>query len=415
MQIGMIGAGRMGANLVRRLLLDGHDCVVYDVDTEAVEKLAADGAVGTTSLSEFTAALEIPRVAWIMVPAANTPATIADLSLYFQPADIIIDGGNSMWQDDVDTAVTLAKQGIHFVDVGTSGGVWGLERGYSLMIGGESEVVSYLEPIFDTIAPGVDAAPRTRGHQGATKPGEKGWLHCGPNGAGHFVKMVHNGIEYGMMAAMAEGIGILQAAGAGLPAGPETGETKLGGDAETAPMRNGRYYRYDLDIAAVAEVWRRGSVISSWLGDLTANALSVDPALEAFAGRVSDSGEGRWAAQAAVELGVPANTITASLYARFASQGNDQFPNRVLSAMRAEFGGHAEQLDTAGAGGSGTGGSSATTTGRSSASSSGPSAASPTAGSNGSAKSGAAADAAKAGTAKAGAGPAGSGDDDPEG
>ncbi len=338
MQVGMIGAGRMGANLVRRLLLDGHDCVVYDVDEEAVEKLAAEGAVGTHSISDFTAALETPRVAWIMVPVAHTESTIAELSRYFQPADIIIDGGNSMWQDDVDTAVALAKQGLHFVDVGTSGGVWGLERGYSLMIGGEADVVSYLEPVFDTIAPGIDAAPRTRGKQGQPKPGEKGWLHCGPNGAGHFVKMVHNGIEYGMMAALAEGIGILEAANAG--------KVERDADAETTPMRDGKYYRYDFDTAAVAEVWRRGSVISSWLGDLTAHALSVDGQLEDFSGRVSDSGEGRWTAQAAIELGVPANTITASLYARFASQGNDQFPNKVLSALRAEFGGHMEKLST---------------------------------------------------------------------
>jgi 6-phosphogluconate dehydrogenase len=338
MQVGMIGAGRMGANLVRRLLLDGHDCVVYDVDDEAVEKLAAEGAVGTHSIGDFTAALTTPRVAWVMVPAARTESTIGELGLYLQPNDIVIDGGNSNWQDDVDTAVRLAKQGIHFVDIGTSGGVWGLERGYSLMIGGETDVVSYLEPIFDTIAPGFDAAPRTRGRQGPPQPGEKGWLHCGPNGAGHFVKMVHNGIEYGMMAAIAEGLGILHAAGAGREDG-----TERDGDAETTPLRNGRYYRYDLDTAAVAEVWRRGSVISSWLGDLTAHALSVDPDLSQYSGRVSDSGEGRWTAQAAVELGVPAHTITAALYARFASQGNDLFLNKVLSALRAEFGGHAEK------------------------------------------------------------------------
>ncbi|MEL6984625.1 MAG: phosphogluconate dehydrogenase (NAD(+)-dependent, decarboxylating) [Actinomycetota bacterium] len=347
MQVGMIGAGRMGANLVRRLLLDGHDCVVYDVDTEAVEKLAAEGAVGTYSIAEFTAALETPRVAWIMVPAAHTEGTITELARYFQPADIIIDGGNSMWQDDVDMAVTLAKQGLHFVDIGTSGGVWGLERGYSLMIGGEAEVVSYLEPIFDTIAPGIDAAPRTQGKQGQPKPGEKGWLHCGPNGAGHFVKMVHNGIEYGMMAALSEGLGILQAADAGLP---DRGASR-DADAETTPLRDGKYYRYDFDTAAIAEVWRRGSVISSWLGDLTAHALSVDGDLDGFSGRVSDSGEGRWTAQAAIELGVPASTITASLYARFASQGNDLFTNKVLSAQRAEFGGHVEKVET-GIGGS---------------------------------------------------------------
>ncbi len=365
MQVGMIGAGRMGANLVRRLLLDGHDCVVYDVDEEAVEKLAAEGAVGTHSIAEFTNALETPRVAWIMVPAAHTESTISELSLYFQPADIIIDGGNSMWQDGVDTAITLAKQGINFVDVGTSGGVWGLERGYSLMIGGEADVVSYLEPVFDTIAPGFDAAPRTRGRQGQPTAGEKGWLHCGPNGAGHFVKMVHNGIEYGMMAAISEGLGILKAADAGM--------LDREADAETTPMRNGRYYRYDIDTAAVAEVWRRGSVISSWLGDLTAHALSVDADLEAFTGRVSDSGEGRWTAQAAIELGVPANTITASLYARFASQGNDLYANRVLSALRAEFGGHIEKTEDSAATTSTSAGSSSTTTSSTGSASTGPS------------------------------------------
>ena len=339
MQVGMIGAGRMGANLVRRLLLDGHDCVVFDLDDEAVEKLAAEGAVGTHTIADFTAALTTPRVVWVMVPAAHTEPTITELALYLQPSDIVIDGGNSNWQDDVDLAVRLAKQGIHFVDIGTSGGVWGLERGYSLMIGGEKDVVSYLEPVFDTIAPGFDAAPRTRGRQGPPKAGEKGWLHCGPNGAGHFVKMVHNGIEYGMMAAIAEGLGILQAAGAGRDDAAERD-----GDAETSPLRNARYYRYDIDTAAVAEVWRRGSVISSWLGDLTAHALSVDPDLEAYSGRVSDSGEGRWTVQAATELGVPAHTISSSLYARFASQGNDLFLNKVLSALRAEFGGHTEKV-----------------------------------------------------------------------
>ena len=335
MQIGMVGIGRMGANLVRRLMLGGHQAVAYDLDGEAVDKLAAEGAIGTHSLAEFAAALEAPRVAWVMVPAAFSGATIDRLAAHFEPGDIIIDGGNSMWQDDVDNAAELAEQGIHFVDIGTSGGVFGLERGFSLMIGGEDRIVERLSPIFETIAPGIDAAPRTAGLDGPPRPGEQGWLHCGPNGAGHFVKMVHNGIEYGMMAAIAEGLAILDAA--------DAGTEQRQADAETSPLRNPRYYRYDFDTAAVAEVWRRGSVISSWLVDLTAHALSNDAALESFAGRVSDSGEGRWTAQAAVELGVPANTITASLFERFASQGNDGYANKVLSAMRHEFGGHGER------------------------------------------------------------------------
>ncbi len=334
-QIGMYGIGRMGANLVRRLMLAGHQCVVYDHDTEAVDKLAAEGATPTYSLAEFTRALEPPRVGWVMVPAAVTGDVLAELARYFQPDDVLIDGGNSMWHDDVDRAAALADEMIHFLDIGTSGGVYGLERGFSLMIGGETEIVERLQPIFDVLAPGVDAVSRTGGATGEPRPGEKGWLHCGPNGAGHFVKMVHNGIEYGMMAAIAEGLGILEAADAGL-AERET-------NAETTPLRDPQYYCYDIDTAAVAEVWRRGSVISSWLGDLTARAMANDPALDAFAGRVSDSGEGRWTVQAAVELGVPAHTITASLYERFASRGNDLFVNKVLSAMRAEFGGHAEK------------------------------------------------------------------------
>ena len=337
MQVGMVGIGRMGANLVRRLTLGGHDCVVYDVDAEAVDKMAAEGAVGTHSIAEFTAALETPRVGWIMVPAAFTRSTITELARYFQPGDVIIDGGNSMWQDDVDIAAELADDGIHFVDIGTSGGVFGLERGFSLMIGGEDEIVERLEPVFDTIAPGFDASERTPGVTGDPRPGEKGWLHCGPHGAGHFVKMVHNGIEYGMMAAIAEGLGILKAADAGL--------AERQADAETTPLRDPQYYCYDIDTSAVAEVWRRGSVISSWLGDLTAHAMSIDPHLDTFAGRVSDSGEGRWTVQAAVELGVPANTITASLYQRFASRGNDVFVNKVVSAMRSEFGGHGEKSE----------------------------------------------------------------------
>ncbi|MEM8925687.1 MAG: phosphogluconate dehydrogenase (NAD(+)-dependent, decarboxylating) [Actinomycetota bacterium] len=335
MQVGMIGVGRMGANLVRRLLLGGHEAVVFDVDAESVDKMAAEGAVATYTLAEFTAALEAPRVGWIMVPAAFTQDTIHELAGHFEPDDVIIDGGNSMWQDDVDTATVLKAQGIDFVDIGTSGGVFGLERGFSLMIGGADEVVARLTPVFDTLAPGIDAAPRTEGLEGPPRPGEQGWLHCGGHGAGHFVKMVHNGIEYGMMAALAEGLAILDAADAGL--------RSREADAETTPLRDPQYYCYDIDTQAVAEVWRRGSVISSWLGDLTAHAMSVDPRLEHFSGRVSDSGEGRWTVQAAVELGVPASTITDALYDRFASRGNDIFANKVVSAMRSEFGGHAEK------------------------------------------------------------------------
>lgn len=337
MQLGMVGIGRMGANLVRRLMLDGHTTVAYDVDHEAVDKIAAEGATATHSVAEFAEALSTPRVAWIMVPAAFTPQTIESVAEHFEAGDIIIDGGNSMWQDDVDTSARLTERGIHFVDVGTSGGIFGLERGFSLMIGGQKEVVKQLEPLFDTIAPGIDSIPRTDGIEGPPRPGEKGWLHCGGSGAGHFVKMVHNGIEYGMMAAIAEGLGILEAADAG------TQERQA--DAETTPLRDPQYYRYDIDTQAVAEVWRRGSVISSWLGDLTAHAMSVDPHLETFAGRVSDSGEGRWTVQAAVELGVPAHTITASLFERFASRGNDEFANKVISAMRQEFGGHHEKTE----------------------------------------------------------------------
>jgi 6-phosphogluconate dehydrogenase len=335
MQIGMVGIGRMGANLVRRLLLGGHDVVAYDVDAEAVDKIAAEGAIGTHTIAEFANELSTPRVAWIMVPAALTGQTIRDVAYHLQPGDIIIDGGNSMWQDSVDRANELARRGIHFVDIGTSGGVFGLERGFSLMIGGRDEVIEHLNPVFATIAPGIDSAPRTGGRTGAPEPGEQGWLHCGGHGAGHFVKMVHNGVEYGMMAAIAEGLAILDAADAGT-------ETRQA-DAETTPLRDPQYYRYDFDTSAVAEVWRRGSVVSSWLVDLTAHALSKDPALGKFEGRVSDSGEGRWTAQAAVDLGVPAHTITASLFERFASRGNDEFANKVLSAMRSEFGGHNEK------------------------------------------------------------------------
>ena len=335
MQFGMVGIGRMGAGLVRRAMEDGHEAVAYDINREPVEAIAAEGATGAFTLEEFAAALSTPRVAWVMVPAAFTGATVDKVADVFEAGDIIIDGGNSMWQDDVDKAAELKEKGIHYVDIGTSGGVYGLERGFSLMIGGEKDIVASLEPLFDTIAPGVETAERTLDDDGPLRPGEKGWLHCGPNGAGHFVKMVHNGIEYGMMAAVAEGLGILEAADAGT-------EVRQA-DAETTPLRDPQYYQYDFDLPAVAEVWRRGSVISSWLIDLTAHALAVDPNLDAFAGRVSDSGEGRWTVQAAIELGVPAGTIVSSLSDRFSSRGNADYTNKIVSAQRKEFGGHHEK------------------------------------------------------------------------
>lgn len=335
MQFGMVGIGRMGEGLVRRAMEDGHEAVAYDINREPVEAIAAEGATGTFTLEEFAAALSTPRVAWVMVPAAFTGATVDKVADVFEAGDIIIDGGNSMWQDDVDKAAELKEKGIHYVDIGTSGGVYGLERGFSLMIGGEKDIVASLEPLFDTIAPGVETAERTLDDDGPLRPGEKGWLHCGPNGAGHFVKMVHNGIEYGMMAAVAEGLGILEAADAGT-------EVRQA-DAETTPLRDPQYYQYEFDLPAVAEVWRRGSVISSWLIDLTAHALAVDPNLDAFAGRVSDSGEGRWTVQAAIELGVPAGTIVSSLSDRFSSRGNADYTNKIVSAQRKEFGGHHEK------------------------------------------------------------------------
>ena len=338
MQVGMVGVGRMGANLVRRLMRDGHSCVAYDVNRESVEEVAAEGATGTYEIKEFVDALQTPRVVWVMVPVAFAESTIQEIAEHLEPGDIIIDGGNSMWQDDVDRAKALASRQVHYVDIGTSGGVFGLERGFALMIGGEPEIIRHLEPVFDTLAPGIEAAERTPDVEGAPRPGEKGWLHCGPAGAGHFVKMVHNGIEYGMMAAIAEGLAILDAADAGFEERQK--------DAETTPLRDPQYYQYQIDTAAVAEVWRRGSVISSWLIDLTAHALFVDPKLDAFEGRVSDSGEGRWTAQAAVELGVPAHTITASLFERFSSRGKSLFADKVLSAMRKEFGGHHEKKES---------------------------------------------------------------------
>ncbi|NNE72152.1 MAG: decarboxylating 6-phosphogluconate dehydrogenase [Acidimicrobiales bacterium] len=336
MQIGMVGLGRMGANLIRRLHAHGHTTVAYDINPEAVEAMAAEGSVGAQDLDAFVAALETPRVAWIMVPAALAGDTVSELAARMEPGDIIIDGGNSKWRDDVDRAEELGPLGLHYVDVGTSGGVFGLERGFCLMVGGETETVALLTPIFDALAPGIEAAERTPDRAGDPGPGEAGWLHCGPAGAGHFVKMVHNGIEYGMMAAIAEGLAVMDAADAGTEARAQ--------DAETTPLGDdAKYYRYDIDTAAVAEVWRRGSVISSWLIDLTAHALFVDPQLEHFEGRVSDSGEGRWTAQAAIDVGVPAHVITGSLYQRFASRGRSDFADKSLSAMRREFGGHHEK------------------------------------------------------------------------
>ncbi len=332
----MVGLGRMGANLVRRLMRDGHSCVVFDVSADAVKALEAEGATAASSVEDFVAKLEAPRAAWVMVPAAFTGDTVTKLAAAMSSGDIIIDGGNSYYRDDIHRAAQLKEQGIHYVDVGTSGGVFGLERGYCLMIGGEDEVVDRLDPIFATVAPGLEAAERTEGRRGEPTAAENGYLHCGPNGAGHFVKMVHNGIEYGIMAAYAEGLAILHKANIG-----NTAQSQ--GDAETTPLSNPEYYRYDIDTAQVAEVWRRGSVISSWLLDLTAHALSADPALASFAGRVSDSGEGRWTALAAIDEAVPAHVLTAALYERFSSRGEGDFADKILSAMRKEFGGHDEK------------------------------------------------------------------------
>jgi 6-phosphogluconate dehydrogenase len=338
MQLGMIGLGRMGANLVRRLQRAGHECVVYDVNKEAVATLAAEGATGTTTLEEFAAALSTPRAAWVMVPAGLTGETVFKLADLFEPGDIIIDGGNSYYRDDVDRAKALGPKGIHYVDVGTSGGVFGLERGFCLMIGGEPEIVAHLEQLFATIAPGLGTAERTPGRSGDPDQAEQGYLHCGPSGAGHFVKMVHNGIEYGMMAAFAEGLGVLNKANIG----KELSEH----DAETSPLTHPEYYQYDLDVPAITEVWRRGSVVASWLLDLTAAALVEDPELAQFSGRVSDSGEGRWTVLAAVEEGVPAHVLTASLYERFSSRGESLYSDKILSAMRKQFGGHSEKPST---------------------------------------------------------------------
>jgi 6-phosphogluconate dehydrogenase len=335
MELGMIGLGRMGANMVRRLLRDGHRCVVFDRSPKAVQELVAEQAVGATSLAEFVNALAKPRAVWLMVPAGAVEATIAELRPLLEPGDILIDGGNSYYVDDIRRAKELAARKIHCVDVGTSGGVWGLERGYCMMIGGEPAVVQRLDPLFASLAPGAGDIPRTAGRETRGGTAERGYLHCGPNGAGHFVKMVHNGIEYGLMAAYAEGIGILRAA--------NVGKRDHDVDAETTPLREPEHYQFDLPLDDIAELWRRGSVISSWLLDLTATALTADPTLANFAGRVSDSGEGRWTIKAAIDEAVPAPVLSAALFGRFSSRGEAEFQNKLLSAMRFHFGGHVEK------------------------------------------------------------------------
>jgi len=335
MQLGMIGLGRMGANMVQRLLRAGHECVVFDVHPAAVQELTGQGATGATSLADLVGRLRAPRVIWLMVPAAVVDGEIAALEPLLERGDVVIDGGNSHYHDDLRRAKDLAARGIHYVDVGTSGGVFGLERGYCLMVGGEPAIVRHLDPILAALAPGLAAAARTPGLRDAVGQAEQGYLHCGPSGAGHFVKMVHNGIEYGLMAAYAEGFNVLRHANVGVEANAV--------DAETTPLRNPEHYRYDFDLPGIAELWRRGSVISSWLLDLTAQALVESPDLAKFAGRVSDSGEGRWTIQAAIDEGVPAPVLSAALYARFSSRGNATVADRIASAMRHEFGGHVEK------------------------------------------------------------------------
>jgi 6-phosphogluconate dehydrogenase len=335
MQLGMIGLGRMGANMVRRLIRKGHECVVFDRSPQTVAELVKDNAVGSSSLADLVKELQKPRALWLMVPAAVVDQTIADLLPHLEAGDILIDGGNSYYVDDIRRAKELAQKKIHYVDVGTSGGVWGLERGYCMMIGGENDVVKHLDPIFSTLAPGTGDIPRTPGRENLDGTAEQGYLHCGPNGAGHFVKMVHNGIEYGIMAAYAEGLSVLRSANVGKREG------KI--DAETTPLRDPEHYQYELDLKNISEVWRRGSVIASWLLDLTASALVQDPALSKFAGRVSDSGEGRWTIKAAIDEAVPTPVLTASLYERFSSRGEADFADKLLSAMRYEFGGHLEK------------------------------------------------------------------------
>ena len=335
MQIGMMGLGRMGANMVRRLLRDGHECVVYDINPESVAALVKEGAISAASMEEFVSKLSKPRSAWLMLPAAITAKIAGQVAALMEKGDIIIDGGNSHYHDAVDQAAAFAGKGIRYVDVGTSGGVWGLERGYCLMIGGPDDAVKHLDPVFATLAPGADgnAAPDTK-----AGTAQLGYLHCGPSGAGHFVKMVHNGIEYGVMAAYSEGINILKAANAG--------KKKREADAETSPLAQPQYYQFDIDLPAVTEVWRHGSVIGSWLLDLTAGALKADPALEQFGGRVSDSGEGRWTLKAAIDTGVPAPVLSSALFDRFSSQGESMFADKLLSAMRYAFGGHVEKPET---------------------------------------------------------------------
>jgi 6-phosphogluconate dehydrogenase len=335
MQLGMIGLGRMGANMVRRLIEKGHDAVVFDRSQQAVSELVKDKAAGAESLADLVKKLEKPRAVWLMVPAAAVDQTIAELLPHLQVGDTLIDGGNSYYIDDIKRAKDLAPKQIHYVDVGTSGGVWGLERGYCMMIGGEKEIVQHLDPIFAALAPGMGNITRTPGREKLDGTAEQGYLHCGPNGAGHFVKMVHNGIEYGIMAAYAEGLSVLRSANAG--------KREIKVDAETTPLRDPEHYQYDLDLKNIAEVWRRGSVIASWLLDLTATALLQDPGLAKFAGRVSDSGEGRWTIKAAIDEAVPTPVLTASLYERFSSRGEADFADKLLSAMRYEFGGHLEK------------------------------------------------------------------------
>jgi 6-phosphogluconate dehydrogenase len=336
MQLGMVGLGRMGGNIVRRLMRAGHECVVYDVNAESVKALADEGAAGAQSIEDFVTKLRKPRAVWVMVPAGDiTAQTIEKVAEHMEPGDIIIDGGNSYYRDDIRRSRELAAQGIHLVDCGTSGGIWGLRRGYCLMIGGDAETVAHLEPIFATLAPGVEAAERTPGRTGEPEPCEKGYFHCGGNGAGHFVKMIHNGIEYGMMAAIAEGLNVLRNA--------DAGTRVVAANAETAPMAEPDFYKYSLNIAAIAELWRRGSVVGSWLLDLTAIALHESPDLATYSAHVSDSGEGRWTSIAAIDEGVPAPVLTTALYSRFASRRLDDFADRALSAMRKQFGGHVEK------------------------------------------------------------------------
>lgn len=339
MQLGMIGLGRMGASMVRRLMKNGHTCIVHDTQPDAMAPLCKLGASGADTLADLVKAMDPPRAIWMMVPAAVVDSALDDLATLLEPGDIVIDGGNSFYRDDVRRAKSLHEADVHYVDVGTSGGVAGEERGYCLMIGGEKNIVAHLEPIFSALAPGIGTVTRTRGRNGTLSPAEQGYLHCGQTGAGHFVKMVHNGIEYGVMAAYAEGLNILRHA--------DIGSRSQTNDAETTPLRDPEFYQYELDLPEIAEVWRRGSVIGSWLLDLTADALLEDPKLSAYDGRVSDSGEGRWTIQAAIDEAVPAHVLTAALYERFTSRDQANFANRVLSAMRHEFGGHVEKSQKA--------------------------------------------------------------------